>query len=400
MSFLKDIQGSDGDALAGRKVALAVSGSIAAIESPRLARLLMRQGADVFVVMSRQATRLVHPTALEWSTGNPVVTRLSAQVEHLELARCDVVLLAPATANTISKMALGIDDTPVTTLMSTALGTGRPIVVAPAMHEPMLGNPAVQRNLETLTGMGVRMVAPQVAEDKAKMAPPEDIVEAVVEAVTRPTLQGCRVLITAGPTIEYLDPIRTIGNQSSGQMGMALAREARRRGAQVTVVYGPGQAEPPPGVKVVRVRTTADMLAAVQQAVVSSDIAVFAAAVADYTVRNPSKNKLATAEGAVTIELVPTPKIIDQVRPLAPRACFVGFKAETGTTDELVQVARARLTSSRLQLVIANHADNFGSTSGELYVVDAETTKHLGPAPKPVLARDVWDEILPRWHKA
>lgn len=396
MAYLKDIQGLDGDALKGRRIALAVTGSIAVIETPRLCRTLMRQGADVFVVMSRAAARLVHPDVFEWSTGNPVVTRLTGKVEHIRLAgqsegRCDAVVLAPATANTLGKLAMGIDDTPVTTLLSTALGEGLPIVAAPGMHEPMLANPAVRANLQRLDELGVRLVWPQVAEHKAKMAPLADIVEAVIAACTPQPLRGSRVLITAGPTLEFIDPIRTIGNRSSGRLGVALAREALRRGAGVTFVYGPGTADPPAGVDLRRVVTTEEMAAAVQQALPLVDIAIFAAAVADYRPAETAADKLPTAAGPQTLALVPTPKILDAARRLNPKAYVVGFKAET---QDVVEAARRQL--GRSDLVVANDASNFGSAEGIVYLVDALDVETLGPARKETLAAGIWDGIIRR----
>ncbi|MCA9794956.1 MAG: bifunctional phosphopantothenoylcysteine decarboxylase/phosphopantothenate--cysteine ligase CoaBC, partial [Candidatus Eremiobacteraeota bacterium] len=267
---LQDILGSHGEGLAGRRIALGVSGSVAALETHRVARLLMRHGAQVHVVMSPSARELVSPTALHWATGNPVTTGLTGACEHLKLVgergSCHAFLVAPATANTIGKMALGIDDSPLTTVAVTALGRGLPSLVAPGMHACMLDHPAVKANLARLEEMGVRVIAPERLEAKAKMASAEVILAEVGRMLGPASLAGKRVLMTGGPTREPLDPARYLTNPSSGRMACSLAAEAYRRGAEVHLVYGPGQTAPPPGIKVEKVERTAEMLEAVERA--------------------------------------------------------------------------------------------------------------------------------------
>ncbi|MBM3464748.1 MAG: hypothetical protein FJX76_21835, partial [Armatimonadetes bacterium] len=220
-SYLKDIRGATSDALAERKIILALSGSIAVVEAPALARELMRRGADVWVCMTPSAARLVTPEAMAWCTGNPVVSELTGWVEHLFLAgewkgAADLLLVAPATANTVAKMALGIDDTVVTTVATTAIGAKMPVLVAPGMHAVMAEHPAFQENLARLETLGVDIIPPQVAEGKAKMAAVSRIVDAVISRLGRARdLAGRRVLITAGPTVEYIDPVRVVTNLSS-----------------------------------------------------------------------------------------------------------------------------------------------------------------------------------------
>ena len=376
---------------------LALTGSIAIIEAPRLARSLMRQGAAVTVVMSRSASRLIAPDVFEWATGNKVITRLSGRVEHIMLAgeseeRADVILVAPATANSIAKMALGIDDTPVTTLVSTAIGGAVPLLVAPGMHEPMYRHPAGLDNMRRLRELGAQIVEPRVSEHKAKMAATPEIVEAVIRAVTPQTLQGQRVLITAGPTMEYLDPIRVITNRSSGRMGVALASEAARRGAEVVLIYGPGQTAPT--VPTVRVETTAQMRDAVHRAIEQQapDVAILAAAVSDYAPSETATEKIPTRDGTLTLTLNPTPKILDEVRDLAPQCRIVAFKAETPQSDAaLVETARRRMVTARADAVVANTAANFGTERGEVWLVDTTRADRIAPARKTDLARAIWD---------
>ena len=264
----KQIIGTKGNELSGKKIVIGVTGSVAAIKSPEIARELMRYGAEVYTVMSQMAQKVIHPHMMEWSTGNPVVTELTGETEHITLGgehlhRADLILVAPTTANTIGKAATAIDDTPITTLLTTAIGTGISIIMVPAMHASMYRHPIVMKNVEKLRSIGVKVLIPRFEEGMAKISTTEEIVEAVISKLTvRRDYQGVRVLITAGPTREYLDGFRFITNPSSGKMGIAIARDALERGGEVTLVYGPGSAEPPTGAKVIPVETTTEMLRA------------------------------------------------------------------------------------------------------------------------------------------
>ena len=230
----KEIIGTRGSELNGRKIVLCMTGSVAAIKSPEIARELMRHGAEVYTVMSEMAQKIVHPYMMEWSTGNPVVTKLTGETEHVTLGgehpdRADLILVAPSTANTIGKAAAAIDDTPVTTLLTTAIGAGIPIIIAPAMHASMYRHPIVMENVEKLRSIGVEVLMPRFEEEKAKIPNTVEIVEAVISKLTKSKdYKGLRVLVTAGPTREYLDGFRFITNPSSGKMGGAVAREALR----------------------------------------------------------------------------------------------------------------------------------------------------------------------------
>jgi phosphopantothenoylcysteine decarboxylase/phosphopantothenate--cysteine ligase len=403
-AYLKDVRGAAGDALAGRRVVLAVSGSIAAFECPRLVRELMRQGGDVHVVMSRAARRIVSADTLRWCSGNPVVTRISGWVEHLYLAgewkgAADLVLVAPATANTVGKIASGIDDTVVTTVATTAIGAGRPVVLAPGMHACMARHPAFVDNLERLREWGVTVVEPRVAEGKAKMAPIDAILDAVVSRLGKRDLEGRRVLITAGPTIEHLDPVRVVTNLSSGKMGVALAQAALDRGARVTLVYGPGSASPPTAAEVIRVRTTAEMDRAVQSRLDGCDYAIFSAAPCDFAAAAPADAKVPTREGAWTVELVPTPKIIERARAAAPHAVIVGFKAETCASDEeLLARAREAMRRSGADFTVANqvgHGRGFLADENEVWIVGrpGEAT-HVPRTRKRAVADRILDVVV------
>ncbi len=370
----------------------------------------MRHGADVYAVISPATEKLIGADLLEWATGNPVVTKLTGQLEHINLAgnsleKVDLVLVAPATANTIGKLACGIDDTPVTTVAATAIGSKIPVLVAPAMHEPLYDHPIVQQNIARLEEAGVELIQPEVVEGKAKIAPTEKIVRAVIAklAAQKKDLKGRRVLVTAGPTIEHIDPIRVITNRSSGKMGAAIAEETVERGAETTLILGPGKAEPPQGVKTIRVESTEEMLsAAVRELKQGKHDLVFAAgAPSDYRTANASPTKLKTRkQKAVTIDLEATPKVIAEVRKAHPGAFIVAFKTEYNVSnDQLVNEAFEILTEKTADLVAANDVGHegvgFQSETNELYVVDGEKkVVHISLADKREVARQLVDIVV------
>ncbi|MEF8900282.1 MAG: bifunctional phosphopantothenoylcysteine decarboxylase/phosphopantothenate--cysteine ligase CoaBC, partial [Halovenus sp.] len=332
--------------LDGVRVALGVTGSIAAVKTVELAHELRREGAAVRGVTTPAAEGIVHPWALEFATDNSVVTEITGSVEHVELCGrdgwADVLLVAPATANTVGKMAAAIDDTPVTTCATTAFGADVPVVVAPAMHEPMYDHPGVTAALDQLEAWGVDFVDPRLAEGKAKIATEEAIVTECARAATPDPLAGERVIVTSGATTESIDPIRTLSNRASGRTGRAVARACYVRGADVVVVHdGPAI----PWATVERVESTAGMLAAVEDHAGAADALVSAAAISDYTVET-APEKIRSGEEELTLTLSPTPKLVDTVRDAHPDLPIVGFKAETGD-DEAEMLRQARTLQER-----------------------------------------------------
>jgi phosphopantothenoylcysteine decarboxylase/phosphopantothenate--cysteine ligase len=380
--------------LEGVNVALAVSGSIAAVKTVELAHELRREGATVRAVVSDAATGIVHPWALEFATGNDVVTEITGRVEHVELCGregwADVLLIAPTTANTVGKMAAAVDDTPVTTTATTALGAGVPVVVAPAMHEPMYDHPGVLASIETLEEWGVSFVEPRIEEGKAKVATEADIVTETARRATPNPLEGRTVVVTSGGTSERIDPIRVLSNRASGKTGRAVARACHVAGADVVLVHdGPevGYAE------VRQVESAAEMLEAVSTAIEGreGDALVSAAAISDYTVE-PSEEKIRSG-GELTLDLTPTPKLIDTVREAHPDLPIVGFKAETaGDEAALVGKARELLDRAGLAFVVGNHAGVMGAEETRAVVVRAESTREFEGS-KSELGRLVADEL-------
>lgn len=405
----KDIIGTTGEELKGKRVVLCITGSVATVRCSDIARGLMRHGAEVFAVMSEMAQKIIHPYLMEWATGNPVVTELTGKVEHVALAgerpkKPDLVLVAPATANTIGKIACGIDDTTVTSVVSTAFGSDIPIMIVPAMHESMYRHPVVVENIEKLRALNVEFVGPRIEEGKAKIAETEEILDAVINKLTtKGDLAGIKVLVTAGPTLEHIDPIRVITNKSSGKMGVALVREALNRGAEVTLVYGPGTAVPPKDAKVISVETTQEM----HDAVISEcklkkyDIVVATAAVADWAPEKSFDYKVPTSGvSEFSVRLRPTQKIIETVRKVSPDVFLVPFKAEYGLSDEeLVKHCYRRLMDVKADLIVVNDVERrgtgFGFDTNEVFIVDRDRKFiHVPLTSKREVARRIFNVIV------
>lgn len=398
----KDIVGSDGSQLADKKIVLCITGSVAAYRAIDLARLLMRRGADVHAVMTEStATTLLHPEMMKWATGNDVITRLTGNLEHVMLAdygMSDLIIVYPCTANTIGKMAAGIDDTPVTSVLSVALGSKTPIIIAPAMHGAMYGNKFIQQNVDRLM-MHVTFVEPSIEEGKAKVAEPERVVSVAIAILSKGPLAGKRVLVTAGSTVEHIDPIRVVTNTSSGKMGIAIAEEAERMGATVMLVYGHGN-EPANG-RAVRVSTSEEMRRAVVSELASKkyDIAIMAAAVADFAPAKKSDRKIDTKTGGIELSLVATKKIIDEVKKKSKGTFLVAFKADYNVSDSvLIDKAYKKLHESGADIVVANDLGRKGSEAGsnknQVFIVDKK--KKVAQLPlesKPAIARKLLEFV-------
>ncbi|MFB6069888.1 MAG: bifunctional phosphopantothenoylcysteine decarboxylase/phosphopantothenate--cysteine ligase CoaBC [Halanaeroarchaeum sp.] len=379
--------------LAGTNVALGVTGSVAAVKVVELAHELRRRGASVRAVMTDSARSIVHPYAVEFATEHRVVTEIGGSVEHVELCGrdgwADVFLIAPATANTVGKMAAAIDDTPVTTTATTALGADVPVVVAPAMHEPMYDHPGVLDAIERVESWGVSFVDPRVEEGKAKIATEEAIVLATARASGDRPLAGKTIVVTSGATAEPIDPVRIITNRASGKTGRAVARAAYALGAEVVLVHDGG---PVPYASVRSVETGAEMLDAVLDAVEGADALVSAAAISDYTV-DASDEKIRSGQD-LTLDLETTPKLIDTVRERHPALPIVGFKAETAADeDAAVEEARDLLARVDLSFVVANDASVMGEDDTRAFVVRAEDVRTV-VGTKSQLGQVVADELV------
>ena len=394
----KDILGTQGKQLEGKKIVLCITGSVAAYRAIDLARLLMKHSADVHAVMTEStASMLLNPEIMKWATGNDVVTNLTGNLEHIILAdygMSDLIIVYPCTANTLGKVAAGIDDTSVTSILSVALGSKIPIIVAPAMHEAMYENIFVQQNVSKLKEHMV-FIEPKIEGGKAKVADPEHILNATISVLSnKALLSGKRVLVTAGSTIEYIDPIRVITNLSSGKMGIAIAQEAQRMGAIVTLVYGHGTLSPETG-KIVPVNTGEEMYKAVISELSSKrhDIAVMAAAVADFVPAKKSDKKINTTLGKMGLSLVPTRKIIDEVKNNSKDTFLVAFKADYCVSESvLIEKAFRKLKECDADIIVANDLGRKGSEPGsdknEVFIIDRDKKiVHLPPESKAQVAR-------------
>jgi len=360
--------------LQGLNVALGVTGSIAAVKTVELAHELRRQGASVRAVMSPSATGIIHPWAVEFATEDDVITEITGRVEHVDLCGregwADVFLVAPATANTVGKIAGAVDDTPVTTTATTALGADIPVVIAPAMHEPMYDHPGVLDAIERVESWGVDFVAPRIEEGKAKIATEEAIITAVARATTPNDLAGRHVVVTSGATSESIDPIRVLTNRASGATGRAVARACHIHGADVTLVHdGPEVAY----ADTIRIESAAEMLAAVEDTAPNADALVSAAAISDYTVET-ADTKLRSGEPR-SLDLKPTPKLVDSIRESHPDLTIVGFKAET-SGDDAAMVRQAAALQERVgcAFVVANDANVMGSEASRILFVGPEAS--------------------------
>lgn len=392
-------------ALKNQKILLGVTGGIAAYKSAELSRLLIKAGMELRVVMTQSAEHFISATTFQALTGNPVRTDLfdmahEAAMGHIELARWpDQIIIAPASANNIARLAHGFADDLLSTLV---LASDRPVSIAPAMNQLMWRNQATQANIALLRQRGISILGPDSGEQACgdtgpgRMIEPQQILEQLEQDSSPYLLAGKKVLVTAGPTQEAIDPVRYLANRSSGKMGVAIATAARKQGAEVTLVHGPMTATPPPNVNAVPVESAQEMLAATSQLAEQADIFIAAAAVADYRVAEPASQKIKKSEDALSLELVRNPDILATISVDHPRIFTVGFAAET---EKLAAHAKEKLTGKNLDMIVANPVDNgraFGQDDNELRVFWEDGEQAFPRAPKQTLANDLIKLIAER----
>lgn len=393
--------------LAGKKIVLGITGGIAAYKIPLLVRTLRLAGAEVRVVLTPAAQHFVTPLTLQALSGQQVALDLfdlerEYSMGHIELARwADLVLVAPASADFLARLTLGMADDLLTTL---CLASDSPLVVAPAMNQQMWQHPATQENLATLSRRGVRIWGPASGiqacgeEGPGRLLEPEELFARLTGFWQPGPLSGVRVLMTAGPTREPLDPVRFLSNRSSGKMGYALAVALQELGSEVTLVSGPVDLPCPAGILCLRVETALEMYQAVMPRVSEAQIFVATAAVADYRPADPTQQKIKKHSARLDLQLAPNPDILAEVaaRPEAPFC--VGFAAET---EELERHAKAKLTAKKVQMVAANLVGaglGFESDLNALQVFWRDGSRGFDTAPKPVLARQLAALIAERYH--
>ncbi len=385
-----------------KRILLGVSGGIAAYKAAELARRLAAAGAQVKVVMTKSAQEFIGPLTFGALTGQPVSSSLWGDkvnpLEHIFLGQqVDAIVLAPATANLIGKLASGIGDDLLTTIL---LAATRPVLVCPAMNCEMWINPAVQENIARLAAQGLEIMTPDSGElacgasGYGRLPDPENILEALARLITKQDLADRRLLVTAGPTHEDLDPVRFLTNRSSGKMGYALARVAWRRGAMVSLVSGPTALADPYGVEIVRVRTAADMLQEVRERFPGADALIMAAAVSDYRAENLADRKMKRGADTQLINLVQNPDILKDVASLKKHQVVVGFAAETGN---LVAEAERKLKEKNLDLIVANDVNQpYSGFAVDTNVVTL-VSREAPPQELPLLTKEEVAERILDW---
>jgi len=420
----KDIKCTLGNELIGKRVVICVTASVACYKAIDLIRIMIRHGAEVSVVISKAVEKFMNKEYFLWASGNPVISELSGDLEHIRLANyetSDVIIVYPCTANTIGKFANGIDDTPVTSVLSIALGAGVPIIIAPAMHDAMYRNMIIKQNIQYLKDIGVVFMSPILEEDKAKVATVESVYLRSIGLVKNQIsnsgknaeirnehhdmffckhsidnslpfdyeqmlsfMKNKKILISAGSTVEHIDPIRVISNTSSGKMGYCLIRKAIEFGLDVTVVKGSTMMDSEYlklkdhfKLELIEARTTEQMLSSMVQILSSKlyDIIILAAAVSDFKPEHYSSDKITSGHDSFVLRLVPTSKIVDQIKCVQSRTFLVAFKAEYRVSDRiLLERAYQKILDSNADLVVANDVGTegafIGSDSNRILIVD------------------------------
>ena len=396
--------------LKDRKILLGVSGGIAAYKALELTRLLALAEAHVRVIMTQSAMEFVQPLSFQVLSGQPVCTHLfdlegESRIGHIQVAtEAEVAVIVPATANIIGKIAHGIADDYLTTAL---LACTAPKIICPAMNVNMYESEVVQENLAKLRGWGFHQVGPEIGDlacgvqGLGRLAPIDEILECIRQVLTPQTLQGKKVLVTAGPTRELLDPVRHLTNPSSGKMGYALARAAKWRGAEVALVSGPSSLIPPCGVSLFRITTAKEMYEIVLDQFTQMDAVVMAAAVSDYRPKKRAAEKMKKTKASESLELEKTEDILLRLGELKKDQILVGFAAET---QDLLENAKAKLRQKNLDFIVANDltADNagFGSDNNEVTILwPGDRVENLPSKSKEVVAMEIWDRVERLWKK-
>lgn len=391
--------------LQGKHILLGVTGGIAAYKTATLASLLVKQHADVHVIMTENAEQIISPIAFEALTGNKVIDdtfdrNSGYHVAHIAMAaEADVVMIAPTSANTIAKLVHGIADNMLT---STMLACTVPVYVVPAMNTHMYENPVTQDNLKKLTDYGYRVIDPATGflacgyDGKGKMPEPEVLLEYILqEAAYEKDMAGKKVLITAGPTRESIDPVRYITNHSTGKMGYALAKNAMRRGAEVTLITGPTNLEPPLFANVIPVETAEQMYQAVDAQFDRQDIVVMSAAVADYRPIHVAEQKVKKSDDAMSIELERTKDILGSMAARKKNQFVCGFSMET---EHMLENSKAKLEKKKLDMIVANNLKvegaGFGTDTNVVTLITPTTTEELPIMSKDEVADTIFRHIM------
>lgn len=397
MHPVNDISGSKSSYLKNKKIVLAVTGSIAAVETVKLARELIRHGAEIIPVMSKSATKIIHPDSFWFATGKKPIIELSGDTEHVNYCGrvknpADLLLICPCTANTISKIAHGIDDSSVTTFATTAIGSKIPIIIVPAMHLSMYDHKIVQENIKKLEKIGINFVQPNIEKNKAKMPGIGEIVSNVIKTGSK-KLTYKKILIIGGPTAEYIDDTRIITNRSSGKTAVEIVKNAFYMGAEVDFWYGQGNEKPPGYISKKDFTTTDDLLTLVKENNLSKyDIIIVCAAISDYK-PNKSKGKILSGKKDFAIKLKPTQKILPIIRKKAPKSKIVAFKVED-KKDKVKTKSKKLLEKNNLDFVVGNTISGFQSDKNDIIIFDKKGKSFSKKGKKENLASFILETII------
>ena len=391
-----EIRGIKSKKLSKKKIVLGVAGSIAAIESIKLSRELIRHGADVYPVMTKAATGFIHPDSLEFATSHKPIIELTGKTEHVSFCgltkdRVDLLLISPCTANTISKIALGIDDTPVTTFATTAIGSGISIAIVPAMHLSMYNHKIIQENIDKCKRMGISFIDPVIQGNKAKMPSVDEIVEYMIRKIGRHDLEKKNILIIGGATAEPIDDIRILTNRSSGKTALALANNAFERDANVELWYGHAKEDVPSHISVKNFETVEDLLNLLKNDDMKFDIIIVCAAIANY-IPKKQNGKIPSGKDKLDLELSPAPKIIQKIRLIAPKSKIIAFKVEESKKN-LKEKSYQLLKKNQLDIVIANTVSAFGKDENEILIINKKGESIHKKGKKEELADYILDRI-------
>jgi len=369
-----ELRGSKSKLLIKKRIVLGITGSIAAIESVKLSSELIRYGAEVIPIMTRSATKIIHPDSLEFATGNKPLIELTGKIEHVSFCGfvkkpVDLLIISPCTANTISKISCGIDDTIVTTFATTAIGSGVPIIIVPAMHLSMYTHKIIQENIDKCKDIGIRFIEPFIEENKAKIADIDIIIAYVIREIRKLDLLKRKILIIGGSSAEAIDDVRIISNRSSGKTAISLAKSSFYRGADVELWYGRSYESVPKYLKTKKFESIDDLLDLLNTRDIDNfDVIIICAAISDF-IPKKINGKISSDEKNLILKMVPAPKIINMLRVKAPNSKIVGFKLGV-EYDKLISKSHNLLNKNNLDFVIANKISGINNDKNEIWIID------------------------------
>lgn len=384
-----DIRGKKSEKLKGKTIIVGITGSIAAVESVKICRELIRHGAEVMVVMSKHACDIIHPYAIEFATGKKPILEITGKIEHVfycgeRKGKADLFLISPCTANTLSKIALGIDDTPVTTFATTAIGSKIPVMIVPAMHQSMYEHPFVVENIRKLKKKGIHILQPKIEEGKAKIIDSKEIVENVIRILGKNDLEGKKVLIIGGSTSEFIDDVRVITNLSSGKMALALAKIAYERGGNVEMWFNKDVL---PYILTKKFTSHKDIVNLIKIGG-KYDIVINCAAISDFM---PQKRKGKISSGEeMDLHLFPVPRINPLLKKIGE--IIIGFKLES-KEEGIKEKAYERLQKDGLDIIVANTTKSIGSDYMKAWIIDKEKNVVVAEGSKEKIAEKIFDCI-------